>query len=81
MFTIFTASLSLYVFVIVISYFECSQFATNTGEMQIRVVLAVVVGHGGIFFSNKFVMDNMLNIILVMMVFHLQHILSDQKTT
>ena len=80
MFTIFTASLSLYVFVIVISYFECSQFATNTGEMQIRVVLAVVVGHGGIFFSNKFVMDNMLNIILVMMVFHLQHILSDQKT-
>ena len=25
-------------------------------------------------------MDNMLNIILVMMVFHLQHILSDQKT-
>ena len=72
--------LSHYVFVIVISYFECSQFATNTGEMQIRVVLAVVVGHGGIFFSNKFVMDNMLNIILVMMVFHLQHILSDQKT-
>ena len=44
-------------------------------------LLAVVVGHGGIFFSNKFVMDNMLNIILVMMVFHLQHILSDQKTT
>ena len=41
--------LSHYVFVIVISYFECSQFATNTGEMQIRVVLAVVVGHGGIF--------------------------------
>ena len=49
--------------------------------MQIRVVLAVVVEHGGIFFSNKFVMDNMLNIIPVMMVFHLQHILSDQKTT
>ena len=71
--------LSHYVFVIVISYFEWSQFATNTGEMQ-RVVLAVVLGHGGIFFSNKFVMDNMLNIILVMMVFHLQHILSDQKT-
>ena len=43
--------LSHYVFVIVISYFECSQFATNTGEMQIRVVLAVVVGHGGIFIS------------------------------
>ena len=80
MFTIFTASLSLcfcycyFIFWMVAICYKHKRNADTSG-----------VGSGGgtwrDFFSNKFVMDNMLNIILVMMVFHLQHILSDQKTT